>query len=139
MTFSLAISAGKMLNVTSLVGGFGNVNLSRIIGVTFLDVNKNKIFDNGDTPLAGWTVNLVRLRSGLVGSAVTNASGFFEFDNLYAGHYNITEVVQPGYTNTTPTSYSLALSLGKTVNMTSLVGAFGNNQDWICLCGQRWQ
>ena len=59
---------------------------------------------------------------------MTNASGFFEFDNLYAGHYNITEVVQSGYTNTTPISYSLALSLGKTVNMTSLVGAFGNNR-----------
>ena len=125
--FTVSLTSGKILNITSLVGAFGNINLSTIIGVKYLDVNQNKRFDNGDTPLQGWTVNLTNVQ-GLVSSVVTNASGFFQFDNLFAGQYNVTEVVQPGYYNVTPLSYSITLSLGKTVNLTSLVGGFGNQQ-----------
>ena len=134
--FSVSLNSGKILNITSLVGAFGNINLSTIIGVKYLDVNQNKKYDNGDTPLSGWTVNLTN-SSGLVSSIVTNASGFFEFDNLFAGQYNITEVVQPGYYNVTPMSYSLTLSLGKTVNLTSLVGGFGNQQT-SCIEGLKY-
>ena len=81
-------------------------------------------FDNNDTPLSGWTVNLTN-SSGLVGSVVTNASGF-RFSNLTPGNYTLSEVVQPGYENTSNATMNITLTTGQTLNVTQTYGLFGN-------------
>ena len=137
MTINLTLTSGQILNVTSTYGVFGNALPATIFGKKYLDVNRNGIYDNGDTPLAGWTINLTN-STGLVGSVVTNASGQFLFSNLIPGLYTINEVLQPGYVNTSPTTYTLSVSSGKVLNLTSLVGAFGNVQSVATIIGLKY-
>ncbi len=75
-------------------------------------------FDNNDTPLSGWTVNLTN-SSGLVGSVVTNASGLFRFSNLTPGNYTLSEVVQSGYVNTSAKTLNVTLQPNQTLNVTN--------------------
>ena len=104
----VSLGSNETLDVTASYGVFGNARLASVFGLKYLDVNANGAFDNNDTPLSGWTINLTN-SSGLVGSVVTNASGFFLFANLMPGNYTLSEVVQPGYVNTSASTMNVTL------------------------------
>ncbi|MBF2056431.1 MAG: carboxypeptidase regulatory-like domain-containing protein [Cyanobacterium sp. T60_A2020_053] len=59
-----------------------------ITGTVLEDIDNN---NTGDTPISGVTITLLSGTSGatVVGTAITNASGFYSFDNLVAGTYRI--------------------------------------------------
>ncbi len=126
-TLNVTLTSGQILNVTNNFGAFGNVQLATIQGIKYLDVNLNGTFDNGDTPLANWTINLANL-SGPVSTLTTDVNGFFQFNNLVPGQYIISEVVQPGYLNTSAKTLNVTLTSGQVLNVTNNFGAFGNVQ-----------
>ncbi|MFN2252319.1 MAG: SdrD B-like domain-containing protein [Anaerolineae bacterium] len=79
-----------------------------IHGNTFHDVNGNGVYDPHHGPerrLPGLEVQLLDASSGaLIGSAITNADGYYRFASLPIGPiYRVQVVVPPGYTPTTPT------------------------------------
>ena len=124
---NVMLGSNETLNVTTSFGVFGNARLASVYGIKYLDVNMSGTFDNNDTPLSGWTVNLTN-SSGLVGSVVTNASGLFRFSNLTPGNYTLSEVVQSGYVNTSAKTLNVTLQPNQTLNVTNTFGAFGNAQ-----------
>jgi DNA-directed RNA polymerase II subunit RPB1 len=68
---------------------FGFVTKTYAIGdVVWIDADENGLQDQGETPLAGVTVEL--LRDGeVVGSTTTDADGRYAFDELAAGNYQV--------------------------------------------------
>ncbi len=126
-TLNVTLTSGLVLNVTNTFGAFGNIQLATIQGIKYLDVNLNGTYDNGDTPLANWTINLANI-SGPVDTQITDANGFFQFSNLVPGQYTISEIVQPGYLNTSAKTLNVTLSSGEVLNVTNSFGAFGNVQ-----------
>lgn len=76
-----------------------STGIAEIHGMAFTDVNGNGVFDSGDTPLAGWPIQL----SGTV-SAVTStaADGSYSFVSLPVGSYTV--CASAGMTQTAPSS-----------------------------------
>ena len=91
-----------------------------IVGLKYLDVNRNGRFDNGDVGLSSWTIRLDDPQTHL-----TDSGGNFTFSVL-PGTYIISEVLKPGFTNTSPTSMVITVNPGQTINVTALYGLFGN-------------
>ncbi|EMI56625.1 SdrD B-like domain-containing protein [Rhodopirellula sallentina] len=92
---------------------FGNFTLTTLSGVVFEDVNGNDIQDAGE-PGIETTVELDLDSDGSVDlTAMTDADGRYEFDNVGPGTHRITEVVPTGFLNPpTPAEYSIANQSG---------------------------
>ncbi len=84
---------------------FFNFAGGTIEGTVWNDLNKNTIRDFADPGLVGWTVFLDINNSGSVDatepSTVTDAEGFYQFTDVPAGDYEVTEIQPAGWdTNT---------------------------------------
>jgi len=67
---------------------FGDFQNATVSGNVYSDVNKNGIYDGGDTALAQWSVSI----SGPVTQSVlSNSGGAYSFSNLPPGIYTIAE------------------------------------------------
>ncbi|WP_435017842.1 SdrD B-like domain-containing protein [Tundrisphaera sp. TA3] len=67
-------------------------------GVSFVDNNANNALDAGDAPRPGMTIQLRdAATNALLNSTLTNAEGYYRFDNLSAGKYKLVEVPSAGY------------------------------------------
>lgn len=79
--------------------------VTAVSGYKYCDADNNGTRNNGEVGLGGWTINL----SGPVSaSAITNGYGYYEFFNLPAGTYTLTETAQPGYIQTqSPAAFTL--------------------------------
>ena len=99
--------------------------LGFVCGTKFHDRNGNGVRDPGEEGLAGWTIELVDAATGVVlQTAVTDEDGRYCFLGLASpGTYIVREVLQPGWTNTTPRErlYVLPRDCGKQVD-------FGNRR-----------
>ncbi|MEM7536082.1 MAG: SdrD B-like domain-containing protein [Chloroflexota bacterium] len=80
-------------------------------GIKFHDVNGNGVQDGNESGLAGWTI-LIEDSSGVVLSVTTDANGNYSFTGLASGVYTLTEVLQPGWTQTYPATGSQTITLG---------------------------
>ena len=110
--------SGLMLSATVTVA---RGQCPSIGAVKFYDANGNGVQDTGEPGLSGWQINL----NGPVNmSGVTDANGNALFSCLPAGTYQLTEVNQPGWIQTTP--------LGGVNTLTINCG-----QDYICYFGNR--
>lgn len=88
---------------------FGNHLPSGVEGRKFWDQNNNGSHDSGEPGLGNWTIYLNG--SGLVSSTVTDSDGRYDFRQLPAGVYTVTEQVPAGWVQTmpvSPTYYSFA-------------------------------
>lgn len=56
---------------------------------TWIDINKNGMQDSGEPVLPGVQVELLDELGAVVATTKTNASGFYKFDNLAAGRYQL--------------------------------------------------
>ncbi len=66
--------------------------------------------DTNGTRLPNWNITLYNATSGLfLRFNITNANGFYEFQNLAPGTYNVTEVLQNGWVNVTPISQTVTI------------------------------
>ncbi|MEM2294205.1 MAG: SdrD B-like domain-containing protein [Nitrososphaerota archaeon] len=94
--------------------------VAKICGYKFHDTNKNGTKDGGEEGLGGWIIQLFRWNGTaweLINSTTTDSSGFssgfYCFNGLNTGVYNVTEVLQTGWRNTTPTSITIELESGE--------------------------
>lgn len=72
-----------------------------ISGRVIDDQNVNGKIDVGEPPIPGVTIRLTDTGSGaVVGEQPTNANGAYEFTNVPAGNYRVTEINLPNYIDT---------------------------------------
>lgn len=74
----------------------------RITGRKINDINCNGKTDINEPGLAGWTITATNNGTGATVTTVTDANGFYSFNNLAAGTYTISESPQTGWTQTMP-------------------------------------
>lgn len=75
-----------------------------IAGRVYTDDNNNGVFDAGEQPLAGVTLQLLDAAGNPTGiTTLTDASGNYQFNNLQQGKYGIAEVQPIGYYDGTDT------------------------------------
>ena len=91
-----------------------------IWGVKFNDLNGNGV-NNGEPGLSGWTINLKNMATSAVLTTTTNAEGWYSFTNLDPASYQISEVMQSGWTATSPAGgvsapFALAKGENKEIN-----------------------
>lgn len=103
------------------------LSVAHIYGEVFKDANGNGALDSGETPLVGWRVyadlnNNARFDTGEP-SFATNAKGIYELD-LNPGSYHIREVVNSGFTQTSPAGGAWNLTVGSGWIVTNK--SFGN-------------
>jgi len=84
-----------------------------ISGVKFHDVDADGIRDVGEEGLEGWTIQLWK-DGTCVQTTTTGSAGDYTFTVTEAGHYNVTEVLEPGWMQTAPTNgyYEFDVALG---------------------------
>lgn len=71
------------------------------------DKNNNGVFDQGENPLDGVTVQLIDSDGKMVGNAITTAGGgLYQFNNLIPGTYIVRVSTPTGYTSSTGTNGS---------------------------------
>lgn len=98
------------------------VLLGSISGYKWNDLDGDGVRDPGEPGLEGWTIILSGAESR---TTVTDSEGYYEFANLAAGDYVVSEVLKDGWTQTYPPSpgtYSISLSPGES----STGNNFGN-------------
>ncbi len=100
-----AHNPGDLIDGIQLVGGqsglnydFGELLPASVSGYVYVDANNNGSFDPGETPIAGVKVTLLDASGKPTGAtAVTDSSGFYQFDNLMPGTYGVSETQPAGY------------------------------------------
>jgi protocatechuate 3,4-dioxygenase beta subunit len=110
---------------------FGNKLVSppgkaSIWGVKYNDINGNGA-NNGEPGLSGWTIKLMNLSTSVELTTTTNVNGGYSFTNLDPGSYTLSEVLQSGWTATSPaggvyTTFALVAGDSKELN-------FGNRNN----------
>ncbi|HTL30329.1 MAG TPA: SdrD B-like domain-containing protein [Tepidisphaeraceae bacterium] len=105
-----------------------------ISGIVFSDTNGNKVRDSGETDLAGITVyndanNNSRLDAG-ERTTTTDVNGFYVLRGLAAGSYKIRQILQSGWSQTTPANnYGWTITLAANQRVTGK--EFGQKQNLI--------
>jgi hypothetical protein len=98
-------------------------------GTVFADANRNGRRDFNERPLANLRVNLLDLSGEVVGTATTDARGFYRFDisnGLGVGRYIVHVELPAGLTQTTPDSV-ISITRGDTM-VTRDLGVAGSGQ-----------
>jgi hypothetical protein len=81
---------------------FGELKATSISGHVYYDANNNGKFDASETGIQGVTMTLTGGASPV--TATTDANGFYHFDNLVPGTYEVAETQPAGYLNGTDTA-----------------------------------
>lgn len=75
---------------------FGEIQLASIAGFVHTDLNRNCLFDDGDSPLANVTVELLDARGNVLATRRTLEDGSYRFDDLRPGTYSVREIQPDG-------------------------------------------
>ena len=59
--------------------------------------------------LPGWSISVQPVGGGIITTAKTDGTGYFRFDNLPVGEYEVWETAQAGWAPVTPTKYVVKL------------------------------
>ena len=104
VTVGQAENPGDKIKSVALLWGdngvnynFGEVRPGSITGVVFIDPNENCIYEAGEKPIAGVTVQLLNASGTVVATTQTDAQGRYRFDNLTPGTYAVREIQPAGY------------------------------------------
>jgi uncharacterized repeat protein (TIGR01451 family) len=84
---------------------------AELMGTVFIDNNQDGVFDSGDTPIAGATVQLF-VGTRLVATVVTGATGKYEFTGQASGAYSVVVTPMHGYLGDTPSPVTVTLRGG---------------------------
>jgi hypothetical protein len=96
-SYTVVLSSGKIMKKKD----FGNFHLGTISGMKFNDENGNHRKDSGEVGLSGWTITLAKLNSSFATTTLTDANGNYSFMDLGPGTYQVREVPQSGWIQTT--------------------------------------
>ncbi len=106
---------GSVTRTVEIKGGsdvmdidYGNFKISEVHGMKWEDLNANGKKDSGEKGLAGWEIN-IKGTDTITGKEVditttTDMIGNYQFMGLTAGKYVISEKLQDGWVQTTPTT-----------------------------------
>ncbi len=104
VTVGTAVNPGDKLNGVSLLYGdngveynFGELKTVSISGYVHEDPIRNCLIDPGELPIAGVTIRLYDTAGNLIGTTLTDANGFYKFENLAPGTYMVRETQPTGY------------------------------------------
>ena len=86
---------------------FGVFQLATISGELFDDANQDGTLDDGESGLAGWTINLLNASGNVVTSATTDANGNYVLSGVGPGSYTIQGVLEAGFIQTAPSTSSI--------------------------------
>jgi uncharacterized delta-60 repeat protein len=105
---------------------FGNqFRLAAIAGQKIQDTNRNGVRDSGEPGLDGWQVDLLSAATGAVVASQTTFSadlngdgaidpvterGLYRFDAIPADHYEVREVLEPGWRESAPQPAQLSFA-----------------------------
>lgn len=103
---------------------------SSLTGQVYIDLNRNGVFDDGETGIEGASIGLTGtddLGNQVVLTAVTDANGNYTFAGLRAGTYTITESQPVGYFDAEDTVGTLGGVLGqdRVANIQVIAGQHG--------------
>lgn len=99
-THTINLVAGN--SYTADFGNCAQLPPGDICGTKYWDQNCNGVIDPGEPAMGGWTIVLKDNLGNTIATAVTGADGSYCFHNLPAGTYVLSEVNQPGWTQTYP-------------------------------------
>ena len=88
---------------------FGVFQLATASGTLYSDANQDGTLDDGESGLAGWTINLLNSSGNVVASATTDASGNYTLSGVGPGSFTIQEALQAGYIQTAPSTGSISI------------------------------
>jgi uncharacterized repeat protein (TIGR01451 family) len=103
----------------------------RVTGFKYGDVNQDGEMNGYDQTLPGWVIKLTH-PDGRIEFRTTDPFGAFEFGGLEAGVYMLEEVLQAGWTNVTPASYTFTVGSGSALEFSFGNIAFGS------ISGSKW-
>lgn len=109
---------------------FGNYpDTYSISGAKYHDLDGDGVWDTpSESGLSGWVIELEDAE-GTVITTTTVAGGNYSFDDLVAGTYTVTEVLQTGWQQTAPAGGKYVITLPDAVTEGSVTGKnFGNQQ-----------
>lgn len=99
-----AVNPGDEINTINVLWGddgdnynFGEVLASSIEGIVYVDPNGNCVYEAGEAPIAGVTVQLFDAQNKLIGTTTTDSNGRYKFDQLRPGTYTVKELQPAGY------------------------------------------
>ncbi len=99
-----AVNPGDQIQGVTLLWGdsgidynFGELLPGGLAGRVWVDPNENRVFDAGESPLAGVTIELLDASGNVVATTTTNAQGEYEFNDLAPGVYAVREQQPAGY------------------------------------------
>jgi hypothetical protein len=119
-SYTIVLPAGK----DSKNNNFGDFKLGTISGSEYNDLNNNGHQNKGEPALVGWTINLMKVGSPtIVATTVTDANGNYSFVNLAPGTYQVREVLQSGWYETTQNPPNVTIYSG----VVSKNNIFGNH------------
>ncbi len=101
---SAAISGSRSdnyeLSLDNAPTTLARIIMFRVYGYKFNDLNGNGTWDNNEPGLEGWTIQI----QGSAGSytRTTDANGFYAFDHILPGNYQVREVQQEGWVQSAP-------------------------------------
>ena len=84
--------------------GVATAATATLAGTKYYDYDKDGVFDGNDFGLDGWSINVSYLNGTAIpgASAVTIGGGTYSIPLDPYNDYYVSEVLQPGWTNTTP-------------------------------------
>lgn len=89
--------------------------VGKIEGRKYHDLDKSGTVTLGDTLVQGWRVDLRDdLNTTVLQSTVTDASGYYAFNNVSPGNYLVVEEDRPGWQHITPSSVADTVSGSET-------------------------
>jgi uncharacterized repeat protein (TIGR01451 family) len=107
---------------------FLNFHYGTICGWKFEDLNSNGVWDDGEPPIRGWTIYMVKNGDPELFWTTTNDDGSFCFNYLMPDQYAVFEDTPLGWTPTTPTGYVVWILSGDHIKLPP----FGNFRNvWI--------
>ncbi|TAG90020.1 MAG: hypothetical protein EAZ09_23425 [Oscillatoriales cyanobacterium] len=136
MSESTNTRTASQINITNV--NIGNFQVGSISGTKYNDLNANGRPDGGDFPLPNWQLYLDLNNNNRLDtnepSSITNGQGNYTFANLPAGTYQVREVQQPNFRQTTPNPGPINIASGTNV----LNINFGNNFNAGTIAGTKF-
>ncbi|MEG4345614.1 SdrD B-like domain-containing protein [Microcoleus sp. A003_D6] len=116
----------------------GNFQVGSISGTKYNDFNANGLPDPGEVPIPNWQIYLDLNNNGQPEfnepSTLTNAQGNYIFANLPPGTYQVREVQQPNFRQTTPNPAPITITSGTNAGNIN----FGNNFNAGTIAGTKF-
>jgi uncharacterized repeat protein (TIGR01451 family) len=117
----------NVLTNTATASTTVSIPLGSINGRVVVDVNGNDVRDSGDLPIQGVVLMLFDANNAVVGTAVTNSAGYYEFTGLLPGVYRVVQSQPVAFADSNQTTGSSGAVTSGVNTITAITVDAGNN------------